>query len=62
MGKEELMAMARSPFCRETPSTLTEIAKELPGVVRRQERPGPTSKLILREMEGLRRQEEAKMV
>ena len=61
-NKEELMAMARSPFCRETPITLTEIAKELPGVVRRQERPGPTSKLILREMEGLRRQEEAKMV
>lgn len=61
-NKQELMAMARSPFCRETPTSWTEIAKELPGVVRRQERPGPTSKLILREMEGLRRQEEAKMV
>ena len=47
------------------------LAKELPGVVRRGQdavtRPlgptqGPTSKLILREMEGLRRQEEAKHV
>ena len=59
-NKQELMAMARSPFCRETPTSWTEIAKEMPGVVRRQERSGPTSKLILREMEGLRRQEEAK--
>merc|ERR1719474_913030 len=55
-GKEELMAMARSPFCRQTPQQWPDIAKELPGLVRRQ---GPTSKLILREMEELRKQEEA---
>jgi len=58
-GKEELMAMSRSPFCRQTPQQWPDIAKELPGLVRRQ---GPTSKLILREMEELRKQEEAKNV
>lgn len=58
-GKEELMAMARSPICRQTPQQWPDIAKELPGLVRRQ---GPTSKLILREMEELRKQEEAKNV
>ena len=44
-NKQELMAMARSPFCRETPTSWTEIAKETPGVVRGQKRSGPTSKL-----------------
>lgn len=60
--KEELLEMSRSPLCLRTPDTWDTIAKSLPGVVRRPERPGPTSKLILREMEGLRRQEEAKNV
>ena len=30
-GKEELMAMARSPICRQTPQQWPDIAKELPG-------------------------------
>jgi len=33
-NKQELMAMARSPFCRETPTSWTEIVKVMPGVVR----------------------------
>ena len=40
-NKQELMAMARSHFCRETPTTWTEIAKETPAVVRGQKGPGP---------------------
>ena len=60
--KDELLAMAKSPFCQQLPEQWPNIVKELPGVVRRQERAGPTSKLILREMEGLRKQEEAKNV
>ena len=59
-GKQELMDMSKSPLCKVTPSTLTEVTKDLPGVVRRADRAGPTSKLIQREMEGLRKQEEAK--
>ena len=60
--KDELLAMAKSPYCQQLPDQWPNIVKELPGVVRRQERAGPTSKLILREMEGLRKQEEAKNV
>jgi len=58
--KQELMAMAKSPLCKVTPTTLTEVTKDLPGVVRRADRAGPTFKIIQREMEGLRKQEEAK--
>jgi len=60
--KQELMALSKSPLCKKTPNTLTEVTKDLPGVVRRADRAGPTSKIILREMEGLRKQEEAKNV
>jgi len=60
--KQELMALSKSPLCKMTPTTLTEVTKDLPGVVRRADRAGPTSKIILREMEGLRKQEEAKNV
>merc|ERR1711942_233245 len=35
---------------------LMEVSKDLPGVVRRADRAGPTSKIIQREMEGLRKQ------
>ena len=56
------MDMSKSPLCKVTPSTLTEVTKDLPGVVRRADRAGPTSKIIQREMEGLRKQEEAKNV
>ena len=61
-NKAELLAMAQSPYCQELPETWSHIAKELPGVLRRPEPrlQGPTSKLIIREMEGLKRQEEAK--
>jgi len=58
--KQELMALSKSPLCKVTPSTWSEVTKDLPGVVRRADRAGPTSKIILREMEGLRKQEEAK--
>lgn len=61
-NKQELLAMSKSPLCRKTPVSWDNIVKELPGVARRPERAGPTSKLILREMEGLRKQEEAKNV
>ena len=61
-GKQDLMAMSKSPLCKVTPSTLTEVTKDLTGVVRRADRAGPTSKIIQREMEGLRKQEEAKNV
>jgi len=60
--KQELMALSKSPLSKMTPTTLTEVTKDLPGVVRRADRAGPTSKIILREMEGLRKQEEAKNV
>ena len=59
-GKQELVAMSKSPLCKVTPSTLTEVTKDMPGVVRGADRAGPTSKIIQREMEGLRKQEEAK--
>ena len=61
-NKAELLAMAQSPYCQELPETWSHIAMELPGVLRRPEPrlQGPTSKLIMREMEGLKRQEEAK--
>ena len=60
-NKEQLLAMSKSPFCQELPETLTFIARELPGVVRKSDSraQGPTSRLLMREMEGLRRQEEA---
>lgn len=61
-NKEQLLEIARSSMCRRTPECWDVIAKELPGVVRRAGRAGPTSKLILREMEGLRKQEQAKNV
>ena len=61
-NKQELIEMSKSPLCRKTPKTWEGILKELPEVARRPERVGPTSKLILREMEGLRKQEEAKHV
>ena len=60
--KEQLLEIAKSSLCKKTPESWDVIAKELPGVVRRQGRAGPTSKLILREMEGLRKQEQAKNV
>jgi len=60
--KHELMAMSKSPLCKVTPTTWNAVTKDLPGVVRRADRAGPTSKIILREMEGLRKQEEAKNV
>jgi len=60
--KEDLMALAKSPLCKVAPSSWSEVTKDLPGVVRRADRGGPTSKIILREMEGLRKQEEAKIV
>jgi len=59
--KQELMAMSKSPMCKVTPSTLSEVTKDLPGVLRRADRVGPTSKIIQREMEGIRKQE-AKIV
>lgn len=61
-AKQELMEMSKSPLCKMTPSTWSEVTKDLPGVVRRADRAGPTSKIIQREMEGLRKQEEAKNV
>ena len=61
-NKEQLLEIAKSSMCKKTPESWDVIAKELPGVVRRQMRAGPTSKLILREMEGLRKQEQAKNV
>jgi len=61
-AKQELMAMSKSPLCKMAPSTWSEVTKDLPGVVRRADRAGPTSKIIQREMEGLRKQEEAKNV
>lgn len=57
--KAELMQMAKSPLCRVTPERWSELVADLPGVVRRADRAGPTSKLILREMEEIRRQEAA---
>lgn len=61
-NKEQLLEIAKSSMCKKTPESWDVIAKELPGVVRRPQRAGPTSKLILREMEGLRKQEQAKHV
>ena len=61
-NKEQLLEIAKSSMCKNTPESWDVIAKELPGVVRRPQRAGPTSKLILREMEGLRKQEQAKNV
>jgi len=61
-NKEQLLEIAKSSMCKNTPESWDVIAKELPGVVRRPQRAGPTSKLILREMEGLRKQEQAKHV
>ena len=61
-NKEQLLEIAKSSMCKNTPESWDIIAKELPGVVRRPGRAGPTSKLILREMEGLRKQEQAKKV
>ena len=61
-NKEQLLEIAKSSMCKNTPESWDVIAKELPGVVRRPRRAGPTSKLILREMEGLRKQEQAKNV
>ena len=60
--KEQLLEIAKSSMCKNTPESWDVIVKELPGVVRRPGRAGPTSKLILREMEGLRKQEQAKNV
>jgi len=60
--KEELLALAKSPLCRAAPERWGELVADLPGVVRRADRAGPTSKLILREMEELRRQEAAPRV
>jgi len=60
--KHELMALSKSPLCKVTPTIWNEVTKDLPGLVRRADRAGPTSKIILREMEGLRKQEEAKNV
>ena len=60
--KEQLLEIAKSSMCRRTPESWDVIAKQLPGVVKRPLRAGPTSKLILREMEGLRKQEQAKNV
>lgn len=57
--KAELMQLAKSPLCRATPERWSELVADLPGVVRRADRAGPTSKLILREMEEIRRQEAA---
>lgn len=54
-----LLELARSPLCKETPDRWSELVADLPGVVRRADRAGPTSKLILREMEEIRRQEAA---
>merc|ERR1712179_303911 len=59
-AKQELMAMSKSPLCKMAPSTWNEVTKDLPGVVRRADRAGPTSKIIQREMEGLRKQEEGR--
>jgi len=60
--KQELMALSKSPLCKMTPVSWSEVTKDLPGVMRRADRAGPTSKIIQREMEGLRKQEEAKNV
>jgi len=60
--KQELMELAKSPLCKIVPNCWNEVTKDLPGVVRRADRAGPTSKIIQREMEGLRKQEEAKNV
>jgi len=57
--KETLLELSKSPLCRVTPERWTELVADLPGVVRRADRAGPTSKLILREMEEIRRQEAA---
>jgi len=57
--KAELMQLAKSPLCKATPDRWSELVADLPGVVRRADRAGPTSKLILREMEEIRRQEAA---
>jgi hypothetical protein len=57
--KETLLKLSKSPLCRATPERWSELVADLPGVVRRADRAGPTSKLILREMEEIRRQEAA---
>jgi len=57
--KETLLQLSKSPLCRATPERWSELVADLPGVVRRADRAGPTSKLILREMEEIRRQEAA---
>jgi len=55
--KEELLKMAESPLCKVTPPNWVSVAALMPGVVRRADRAGPTSKLIQREMMEIRRQE-----
>ena len=54
-GKEQLMAIAKSPLCQVTPQAWPMIAKKLPRLVRRE---GPTAKIIIKEVRAIKKQEE----
>merc|ERR1740128_6383 len=54
-GKEELMAIARSPLCQVTPDAWPGIAKRLPRLVKRE---GPTANLLIKEVRAIKKQEE----
>lgn len=57
--KSELMALSSHPLSKVVPDKWSEVVANMPGVVRRADRAGPTSKIILKEMEEIRRQEAA---
>jgi len=58
-NKEELLKMSTLPLSKAVPENWSDVVQALPGVVRRADRAGPTSKIIQREMMELRRQEAA---
>jgi len=54
-GKEELMAIAKSPLCQVTPQAWPMIAKKMPRLVRRE---GPTANIIIKEVRAIKKQGE----
>jgi len=54
-GKEELMAIAKSPLCQVTPQTWPMISKRLPRLVKRE---GPTANILIKEVRAIKKQEE----
>jgi len=54
-GKEELMAIAKSPLCQVTPQAWPAIAKRLPRLVKRE---GPTANILIKEVRAIKKQEE----